>query len=78
MNDVIKMDASKYYKMEGDKLIRTHRSCPKCGPSFFLANHYDRSSCGKCGYTVFKRKGAPKGKATRRAPRKRIKSRDGN
>ncbi|MHA1986936.1 MAG: 30S ribosomal protein S27ae [Promethearchaeota archaeon] len=71
------MDASKYYKLEGDKLVRNHRSCPKCGPSYFLANHYDRSSCGKCGYTVFKRKGAAKGKATRRTPRKRIKSIDG-
>jgi ribosomal protein S27AE len=26
-------NASEYYKIEGDKLIRTHRSCPKCGPS---------------------------------------------
>lgn len=74
---MINMDASKYYKMEGDKLVRTHRSCPKCGPSYFLANHYDRWSCGKCGYTVFKRKGAPKRKGVRRAPRKRIKSMDG-
>lgn len=72
------MDASKYYKMEGDKLVRTHRSCPKCGPSYFLANHYDRWSCGKCGYTVFKRKGTAKGKATRRTPRRRVKSMDGN
>lgn len=74
------MNSSNYYKIEGDKLVRTHRSCPKCGPSFFLANHYDRSSCGKCGYTVFKRKGAPKGKAApksktgRRTPRRRQKA----
>ena len=68
------MNSSKYYKLEGNKLVRTHRSCPKCGPSFFLANHYDRSSCGKCGYTVFKRKGTPKSKVTRRTPRKRAKS----
>ncbi|MHA1239740.1 MAG: 30S ribosomal protein S27ae [Promethearchaeota archaeon] len=70
-------DASKYYKIEEGKLVRTHRVCPKCGPSFFLADHYDRSSCGNCGYTVFKRKGK-KGAATvarsRRAPRKRTKS----
>ena len=70
-------DASKYYSIEGDKLIRNHRACPKCGPSFFLADHYDRWSCGKCGYTVFKRKGK-KGAATvakgRRSPRKRTKS----
>jgi small subunit ribosomal protein S27Ae len=70
-------DVSKYYKIEGDKLIRTHRTCPKCGPSYFLADHYDRSSCGNCGYTVFKRKGK-KGVASttkgRRSPRKRTKS----
>ncbi len=70
-------NASKYYKLEDGKLERTHRACPKCGPSFFLADHYDRSSCGKCGYTVFKRK-TKKGAATvarsRRAPRKRTKS----
>ncbi len=35
-------DASKYYKIEDGKLERTHRVCPKCGPSFFLADHYDR------------------------------------
>jgi len=72
-------DASKYYKIEGDKLVRTHRVCPKCGPGFFLANHYDRWSCGKCGYTTFKRKGkkgatsGPPG-TRRRSPRKRTKS----
>jgi len=73
-------DASKYYKIEGDKLVRTHRACPKCGPSTFMGDHYDRWSCGRCGYTTFKRKGKP-GKATgpgrkttRRTPRKRVKS----
>ena len=71
------MDSSKYYKIEENKLMRTHRSCPKCGPSFFLANHYDRWSCGNCGYTIFKRKGAAKSKTTRRTPRKRTKSIDG-
>lgn len=70
------MDSLKYYKVEDGRLVRTHRTCPKCGPSYFLANHYDRSSCGKCGYTVFKRKGATKGKTARRAPRKRVKSRE--
>lgn len=73
-------DVSKYYKIEGDKLVRVHRTCPKCGPGYFLADHYDRWSCGKCGYTVFKRKGkkgatgSPGGGAKRRSPRKRTKS----
>jgi small subunit ribosomal protein S27Ae len=73
-------DVSKYYTIEGDKLVRTHRVCPKCGSGFFLADHYDRSSCGKCGYTVFKRKGKKEAVgagttgAKRRSPRKRTKS----
>ena len=70
-------NASKYYKVVDGTLVRTHRQCPKCGPSYYLADHYDRSSCGNCGYTVFKRKGK-KGAATvarrRRTPRKRTKS----
>lgn len=73
---MIKM--SKYYKLEGDKLVRTHRVCPKCGPGYFLADHYDRSSCGKCGYTIFKRKGKKTGVEVggprKRTPRVRTKS----
>ena len=48
---------TKLYEIEGNKLVRTHRTCSKCGPGYFLADHYDRWSCGKCGYTMFKRKG---------------------
>ncbi|MEM0201740.1 MAG: hypothetical protein QXR73_00995 [Candidatus Micrarchaeaceae archaeon] len=28
------------------------KECPKCGTR--MANHSDRYSCGKCGYTEFK------------------------
>jgi small subunit ribosomal protein S27Ae len=38
------------------KLERKKRHCPKCGPGVFLADHADRASCGKCGYTEFKKK----------------------
>lgn len=38
------------YEVKGDALARTHKSCPKCGPGTFLANHCDRQSCGRCGY----------------------------
>ena len=70
-------NASNFYKLEGDKLVRTHRTCPKCGTGYFLADHYDRWSCGRCGYTIFKRKGkkpAATGSAKRRSPRRRVKS----
>lgn len=42
------------YKVEGGKLVRTRRACPKCGPGRFLAEHEDRNSCGNCGYTEMK------------------------
>ena len=68
---------SKYYEIDGDKLVRTNRTCSKCGPSYFLASHYDRWSCGNCGNTIFKRKGKPatQGKVSgRRSPRRRVKN----
>ena len=42
-----------YYKLEGDTLKRTKKHCPKCGPGVFMAEHKDRVTCGKCGYTEF-------------------------
>jgi small subunit ribosomal protein S27Ae len=44
------------FKVEGDKIIRQRKSCPKCGDGVFLADHNNRASCGKCGYTEFKTK----------------------
>jgi ubiquitin-small subunit ribosomal protein S27Ae len=38
------------YNTKGDVLARTHKTCPKCGPGTFLAEHANRRSCGKCGY----------------------------
>lgn len=43
------------FKVEGDKLVRTRKTCPKCGDGVFLAEHEDRLSCGACGYTEFKK-----------------------
>lgn len=50
---VSKKDA---YKVNGDKAERIKPTCPKCGPGTFMATHKDRVSCGKCGYTEFKKK----------------------
>jgi small subunit ribosomal protein S27Ae len=44
------------FKVEGDKIVRQRKSCPKCGDGVFLGDHKDRLSCGKCGYTEFKPK----------------------
>ncbi|MCL2786436.1 MAG: 30S ribosomal protein S27ae [Methanomassiliicoccaceae archaeon] len=49
---VSKKDA---YDVSGDKVVRKKPVCPKCGPGVFMATHADRVSCGKCGYTEFKK-----------------------
>ena len=51
-------DKSKRYELyeEGDeKVERLRKSCPRCGPGIFLADHGERLACGKCGYTEFKK-----------------------
>jgi small subunit ribosomal protein S27Ae len=41
---------SSLYTVEDGKLIRKNKYCKKCGPGVFLANHSDRTTCGRCGY----------------------------
>ena len=48
------MKKYEFFKVEGDKINRFRRHCPKCGPAVFLADHKTRLSCGKCGYTEYK------------------------
>jgi len=48
------MKKIEFFKIEGDRINRFRRHCPKCGPGLFLADHNNRFSCGKCGYTEFK------------------------
>jgi small subunit ribosomal protein S27Ae len=55
------------YNVKGEALERTHRSCPKCGPGTFLAEHKDRRSCGRCGYSESKAPSAPKAPAPPKA-----------
>ena len=43
------------YEASGDGLKRKSKFCPKCGEGFFMAEHKNRSTCGKCGYTEFKK-----------------------
>lgn len=49
------MSKYKYYKVVGDKIERIKHTCPKCGEGVFLAEHKNRISCGRCGYTEFKK-----------------------
>lgn len=46
----------KNYNVSGGNLERKNRFCPKCGPGIFMANHKNRITCGKCGYTEMKAK----------------------
>ena len=47
---------SRMYEVKEGKVSRKAQSCPRCGDGVFLANHADRLSCGKCGYTEYKKK----------------------
>lgn len=49
------MQVWKLYEAKGS-LKRKNKSCPKCGPGVFLAEHKNRISCGKCGYAEMKGK----------------------
>ncbi|WP_054840496.1 30S ribosomal protein S27ae [Thermococcus sp. JCM 11816] len=45
----------KLYEVKGGKVVRKNKFCPRCGPGVFMANHKDRWSCGRCGYTEWKK-----------------------
>ena len=45
-----------FYDISGDKVTRKKRDCPRCGRGVFMAEHKDRNTCGKCGFTEFKQK----------------------
>ena len=47
---------SRMYEVKDGKVVRKGQSCPRCGDGVFLASHADRLSCGKCGYTEYKKK----------------------
>ena len=53
------MKKIEFFKVEGDRINRIRKHCPKCGPAVFLAEHKNRFSCGKCGYAEFKGGGRP-------------------
>jgi len=44
---------SKIWEVKDGKVVRLNRTCPRCGEGVYLARHYNRSSCGSCGYTKF-------------------------
>jgi len=46
----------KKYKIEGGKIVKKERSCPRCGPGIFLSVGKGRSYCGRCHFTEFEKK----------------------
>jgi len=45
----------KLYEVKGTSVNRLRKECPRCGKGTFLAEHKDRLTCGKCGYTSYKK-----------------------
>ena len=48
----------KKYSIEGGKIKRAFKFCPRCGPGVFLMSSKGRLYCGKCHYTEFEGKKA--------------------
>lgn len=48
------MKPSNLYIIKDNKAVRKNSLCPRCGPGTFMANHGDRLTCGKCGYTKWR------------------------
>ena len=44
---------AKLWEVKDGIVVRTNRECPRCGKGVYLAAHYSRMSCGRCGYTKF-------------------------
>jgi small subunit ribosomal protein S27Ae len=42
------------YKVEGDKITRLRPTCERCGIGYFMADHGNRYTCGRCGFTRYK------------------------
>jgi small subunit ribosomal protein S27Ae len=50
-----KYERFKLFSIDNNRVTHEKRYCPKCGNGYFLAEHDNRLSCGKCGYTEFKK-----------------------
>jgi small subunit ribosomal protein S27Ae len=55
----VKLAILQFYQVgDENKVVRLREECPHpdCGPGVFMANHADRTYCGKCGMTNFIKK----------------------
>ncbi|GAB2282129.1 ubiquitin-40S ribosomal protein S27a [Dionaea muscipula] len=56
----VKLAILQFYKVDDSgKVQRLRKECPnaECGAGTFMANHFDRHYCGKCGLTYVYQKG---------------------
>lgn len=49
-----KKGISSLYKIQNDDIVRLRPTCERCGPGYFMADHGDRYTCGRCGFTRYK------------------------
>jgi ubiquitin-small subunit ribosomal protein S27Ae len=45
----------KMYATDSNSAKIKNKECPKCSTGYYMAEHKDRRTCGKCGYTEFKK-----------------------
>jgi small subunit ribosomal protein S27Ae len=62
---VHRANKSRLWEVKDGKVIRLNRTCPRCGEAVYLAKHYNRMTCGKCGYTKFAGAGESKSSSTK-------------
>lgn len=53
----------KFYKINNNSIERLKRECPRCGKGVYMAEHKDRYTCGRCGYTEFQKDHSKKPKS---------------
>ncbi|MFP4116507.1 MAG: 30S ribosomal protein S27ae [Candidatus Aenigmatarchaeota archaeon] len=42
------------YDVDGEEVERKGKTCPRCGDGVFMADHEDRLTCGRCGFSQMK------------------------
>ncbi len=45
----------KFFQVKSGAVTRSRKECPRCGRGVYLAEHKDRLTCGKCGYTSYRK-----------------------